>query len=847
MEGQTRAEATERAGLLTVRGYEVELDLTGGPDTFRSTSRIEFSCRRPGASTFVDLTAPTVHEVVLNGRPVDRSAIGARRVALDGLETDNVLVVTADCAYSRTGEGLHRFVDPADGEVYTWTESFLLNANRWFACFDQPDLKAPLRLRVRAPESWVALANGAGTLVEPGRWEFAATPPLSTYLMVLVAGPYHSVHGSHGPLQLGVHCRRSLAPYLEADEILGHTREAFDFYDRIFGVPYPFGPRYDQVFVPEFNAGAMENPACVTFTDAFVYRSRVTDAQRQSRAETIAHELAHMWFGDLVTMRWWDDLWLNESFAEYMGTLTLAEATRFRAAWTTFCVSTKAWGYRHDQLPSSHPISADVPDTETALLNFDGISYAKGAGVLKQLVAWVGFEPFVAGLRAYIADNAYGNTSLRDLLAALERSSGRDLQAWSREWLEAAGVNILRPETVVGADGTYRSVAVVQSASDADPTLRSHRIAIGLYDRAGDRLVRRDRIEVDVVGPRTDVPALAGVREPDLLLLNDDDLTWTKIRLDARSLRTVLDGWLCRIDDSLPRALLWAATWDMVRDAELPAGDYLVLVSESFAPEREISLVQDVLIRSRQAIDVLGRPDLRDRRLAVFARRCFALLSEAEPGGDLQLAYARAFVAAVRERDGVARVRGWLVGRDVPPGLAVDAELRWLVVRRLAAIGAIGESEIAAEHERDRTSTGAESAATARAAVPSPAAKEAAWAAVLEDDSLSNHMTRATLRGFWQVEQLGLLTPYVERYFAALPAVWRTRTPVMAEEITAGLFPSLLVSPSTLARTDEALADGVDGGLRRLLVEGRSDLERALRSRAVDSAGSQAGEDGAGA
>jgi aminopeptidase N len=834
--GLTRTEAAERARLLTVRGYEVELDLTGGPETFRSTTRIAFGCTSPGTTTFLDLTAPVVHEVVLNGRPIDRSAIGARRVALAGLEADNVLVATADCAYSRTGEGLHRFVDPADGEVYTWTDAALSNTNRWMACFDQPDLKAPLTLRVRAPGAWIVLSNGAGRHVASGRWEFAVTPPLSTYLMAVVAGSYHSVRRSHGAIELGVHCRRSLAPFLEADEILDHTRDAFGFYDRIFGVPYPFGAKYDQVFVPEFNAGAMENPACVTFMDSYVFRSRVTEAQRQSRAETIAHELAHMWFGDLVTMRWWDDLWLNESFAEYMGTLALVEATRFRAAWTTFCVSTKAWGYRQDQLPSTHPIAADAPDTGTALLNFDGISYAKGAGVLKQLVAWVGFDAFVAGLRAYIADNAYGNTSLRDLLAALERSSGRDLRAWSRDWLESAGVNILRPESAVDGDGVYRSVAVLQSAPPEHPILRPHRIAVGLYDRVGDRLVRRDRVEVDVVGARTEIPALVGVRQPDLLLLNDEDLTWAKVRLDERSLRTVLDGWLCRIDDSLPRALLWAATWDMVRDAELGAGAYLALVFESIAPEREISLVQDVLVRSRQAIDALGRPEHRGSRLAAFAGRCLELLSEAESGSDLQLAFARAYAAAALTPGDVARVGGWLAGREVPPGLAVDAELRWLIVRRLAALGALGEAGIAAEHDRDRTSTGAESAATARAALPSMAAKDAAWADVVESDVLSNHMIRATMRGFWQVEQRELLAPFVERYFAALPAVWRTRTPVMAEEITAGLFPAVLVSSSTLARTDEALAAPADGSLRRLLLEGRADLERVLRARSVDAA-----------
>ena len=835
MSGLNRVEAVERARLIRVHGYEVDLDLTRGPERFGSTARIRFSCSEPGAATFVDLTMPAVASVTLNGQPVERSANAERRVSLPGLAAENDLVVVADGAYSRTGEGLHRFVDPADGEVYTWSEAVLFNANRIFACFDQPDLKAPLRLRVRAPDGWTVLSNGAATRAGPTDWEFAETPPLATYFMVVVAGAYHSVYASHRGIPLGVHCRKSLAPYLEADELFGHTRESFDFYDGIFGVPYAYG-KYDQAFVPEFNAGAMENPGCVTFTDKFLYRSRVTDASRQSRAETIAHELAHMWFGDLVTMRWWDDLWLNESFAEYMGTLTLAEATRFRTAWTTFCATTKAWGYRQDQLPSTHPIAADAPDTETAQLNFDGISYAKGAGVLKQLVAWVGNEPFLAGLRAYIAEHAHGNTTLHDLLTALERASGRDLRSWSHEWLETTGVNVLQPDAMVGPDGRYESVDVVQTAAADHPTLRSHRIAIGLYDRSGARLVRRDRLELDVVGERTAVPALVGVPVPDLLLLNDDDLTWAKIRLDQRSLRTTLDGWLCRIDDPLPRALLWAATWDMVRDAELAPGDYLALVFESVAPEREISLVQDILTRARQAIDVYGRPDARDDRLAALAARCLELLDEAETGGDLQLAFARAYAGAVARPADVERVAGWLAGAAVPAGLAVDTELRWLIIRRLAAIGAIGDAEIVAEHERDQTSTGAEWAATVRASLPTPAAKAEAWEAIFADGSLSNNLVRAAIRGFWQPDQETLWSPYVTRYFAALGEVWQTRTPVMAEEITEGMFPAVAVSADTVRLAETALAGNRAAGQRRLLVEGRADLERALRTRAADPA-----------
>jgi aminopeptidase N len=547
-----------------------------------------------------------------------------------------------------------------------------------------------------------------------------------------------------------------------------------------------------------------------------------------------------MWFGDLVTMRWWDDLWLNESFAEYMGVLTLAEATRFREAWTAFCVDTKTWGYRQDQLPSTHPVSADAPDTQAALLNFDGISYAKGAGVLKQLVAWVGWEAFVTGLRAYIRDHAWGNTTLADLLAALQASSGRDLESWSRSWLQTAGVNQLAPVSTTdgtGADAVYRTVAVEQTAPPDHPTLRPHRIAIGLYDKNGDRLVRRQRVEVDVAGPLTQVPELAGVRVPDLLLLNDDDLTWAKIRLDERSLATTLDGWLCRIDESLPRALLWAAAWDMTRDGELAAGRYLELVFESIAPERDIGLVQEILSRAQQSVDVYGDPDARPERLAALARRCRELLEESEPGGDLQLAYARGHVAAADAPADVERIRGWLDDRDVPEGLAMDPELRWAIVRRLASLGAIGEAEIRAEHERDVTSTGAESAATARAALPDPGAKAAAWEAALATDGDSNHMLRAVARGFWTREGLDVGRPFVERYFAALPGIWETRAPVMATALTSLLYPAVLVESDTLNRTDELLADGsLVPGLRRLLLEHRSDVARALTARERDRA-----------
>jgi aminopeptidase N len=829
-----RTEAAERSRLLRVRGYDVALDLTRGGDVFGSTARITFESAEPGATTFLDLAAARVDSIVLNGRPVDVSAIADERVRLADLTATNELVVTAEFRYSHEGEGLHRAIDAADGEAYVWAETCVNHARRIFACFDQPDLKAPLRLRVRAPDHWTVVSHGAGEPDDDGTWAFAETPPLSTYLMCVVGGPFHSVYETHGEIPLGLHVRKSLGEHLDADELFTETRQSFDFYHGLFGVPYPFG-KYDQVFLPEYEFGAMENPGCVKFTDKFIYRSRVTDDERALRAIVIAHEMAHMWFGDLVTLRWWDDLWLNESFAEYMGTLAVDESMRFTDRWAWFCATMKAWGYRQDELPSTHPIADDVADTAVALLNLDGISYAKGAGALKQLVAWVGFDAFVEGLKVYFDRHAYANTTLADLLAALEPASGRDLAAWSREWLETAGVNVLRPEAIEDG-GTYRSVAVLQEAPADQPTLRRHRIAIGLYDRDGDRLVRRDRVEADIEGARTEVAALAGIAVPDLLLLNDDDLTWAKVRLDARSLAAIRGGGLAGIEEALPRALIWASLWDMVRDAELSAGGYLSFVLDSIGAERDIALIEDALKRARTAIDSYGRPEEREARLAALAERTRDLLAATDQGSDLQVTYARAHVRSAAGASDAARIAGWLAGTAVPAGLAVDHELRWLIVRRLAVLGAIDEDAIAVELERDPTSNGTEWAAGARASLPSADAKARTWEAIMDPNGLSYPVLRATVRDFWHREQLDLCTPYVEPYLAGVPGIWRSRSAEVAWEFTSSMFPALLVSTETVALVDRTLATDLDDAPRRLLVEGRADIERAIRAREADRA-----------
>ncbi|WP_322748370.1 MULTISPECIES: aminopeptidase N [unclassified Frankia] len=839
----TRDEARERARLLNVSSYEVNLDLTVGDVTFAARTTVRFTCAEPGASTFIELIAPTVRSVTLNGRSLDPAEVyEASRIALSDLAEVNELEVVADCAYSKTGEGLHRFVDPVDSAVYLYTQFETYDAHRMYACFDQPDLKAVFHLSVVAPAGWTCISNGRrleSTDAESQRtfWLFDATPVISTYITALVAGPYHEVRDHHDGIDLGLYCRQSLAEFLDPDELLTITKAGFDFYHRVFDYRYPFD-KYDQLFVPEFNAGAMENAGCVTFLEDYVFRAKVTEARRERRAETILHEMAHMWFGDLVTMRWWDDLWLNESFATFMSVLAQVAATRFTNGWTTFANAEKGWAYRQDQLSSTHPIVADAPDMDAVRTNFDGITYAKGASVLKQLVAWVGQEEFLAGLRSYFRRYEYANTSLRDLLDELENASGRDLSVWSADWLETTGANTLRARFETDSSGLFTSFDLVQepasSPSTASRTLRPHRLAIGLYDRASDgSLLRRERIELDVVGALTEIPKLVGARRPDLILINDDDLTYAKIRLDDRSLATLIDS-IGAIRDSLPRTLCWAAAWDMTRDAELAARDYVALVLSGVDTEDDIGVVQSLLAKAQLTIDTYGDPANRSGALRALSARAEELLATAEPGSDLQLVYATT-VAHAEEPDQVARVRAVFEGAEVIDGLALDTELRWTLLIQLVARGVYGVTEIEAELARDPTATGEKRAATARSARPTAEAKAVAWAAAMESDKLSNHLLVATIGGFWMPGQDELTRPYVDRYFAEIGRIWRTRTFDTAQTITQMLFPAAIIEPETVEAVDAYLADQEPvPALRRALVEGRDGLVRALRARAKD-------------
>ncbi|MEV7220573.1 aminopeptidase N [Streptomyces sp. NPDC093681] len=827
----TRDEAQTRSRLLDVHHYAIDLDLTRGDETFDSRTVIRFTVRgdTDSTDTFVEVKPAELRAVTLDGQPLDPAALDENRLALKNLAPgEHELRVDAAMRYSRTGEGMHRFTDPTDGETYVYTQLFLDDVQRVYAAFDQPDLKAVFDLTVTAPEGWTVLANGITEHIGDGRWKAATTPLISTYLVAVAAGPWHSVRTEHRGLPFGIHCRRSLAPHLDADadELFDVTRACFDRYHEKFTEPYPFDS-YDQAFVPEFNAGAMENPGLVTFRDEFVFRSAVTETQRQTRAMVVAHEMAHMWFGDLVTLRWWDDIWLNESFAEYMGYQTTAEATRFTDTWTDFGVTRKAWGYDADQRPSTHPVAPeDVRDTASALLNFDGISYAKGASALRQLVAWLGEKDFLAGINTHFERHKFANASLADFIDSLAAATDRDVHAWADAWLRTTGVDTLTPS--IAGDNGSRVLTVHRTGE------RPHRIAVGLYDQdPGEegRLTPRERLDIDV--PQ-DGPRPIG-KLPALVVLNDGDLSYAKIRFDADSFRAVRES-LSGLPDPLTRAVVWNALRDAVRDGELPAATYLDIARTHLPHETDLALVDGVLaFAAGQVADRYVTPEQRPAALNTLAELCRDLIRRTEDGDHpgLRLIAVRHRISTAAHPDTIA---AWLADGTVPGGPELDPELRWRILTRLAVLGATDEAAIAAELANDPSATGQEGAARCRAALPEAEAKARAWDAMFASDDLSNYLFTATAQGFWQPEQADLVAGYVPRYYTEAVALAARRGPAIADAAGRWAFPAHAVDADTLRLGRECLADADPiPALRRKLTDQLDDLARALRVREANT------------
>ncbi|MEO6500826.1 MAG: aminopeptidase N [Jatrophihabitantaceae bacterium] len=893
----TAAEAAARARVVSDVRYQIELDLLGvrlGP-TFSSRTVIEFRADQRQRSTFVDLVAEQVHQIVLNGESIDPAAAWVDgRITLPGLRAENELTVLADCAYSTSGEGLHRFIDPIDDEAYLYTQFELPDAQRVFACFDQPDIKATFELTVTTPAGWTVVGNEPTPTAAPSGdaqvHAFTPTPRLSTYLVALVCGPYVSIYDEwigkqDKKVPLGLFARHSLAERLraEAPDIFAVTKKGLEFFGECFDFAYPF-EKLDQLFLPEFNAYGMENAGAVTLREQDLFRSRVTAREYEERADTVLHELAHMWFGDLVTMTWWNDLWLNESFATFMSRLCLADSPSapWPDAWTTFADSMKTRAYAFDQLPSTHPIVTPVDTVTDAILNIDGITYEKGASVLRQLVAYVGLDAFLAGVARYMHQHAWSNTTLSDLLSALEASSGRDLQRWSRAWLETAGINSLRAELhgadshsgdLHGADShggdlhggedrTVDRLSVTQTAAlptgagstGTDSTgsgstgtgstgtgstpgvLRPHRIAVGLYDDLDGTLVRTDRFELDIEAESATIALPAPRRRPALLLPNDGDLTYAKVRLDDSSL-AVVRARVGDVGDPLARALCWSILWDMTRDGELAARDYLTTVLGGVADETDIGVVLSLQSQLKLALDQYADPDWREDGLRHYAQRAGELLRAAPPASDHQLAWAQAFVSVAREADQLDDLEALLDRTWLPDGLALDTDLRWDLVHRLVATGRAGADRLDDELARDPSAAGRLRHAAGLAARPSLDAKEEAWAAVVVEGRLGNSLQEAVIGGFVQPDQRELLARFTDCYFDAVAGVFGARSIEMANQIVVGLYPAHQVAPRTLEVTDAWLArEDRDPVLRRLVLDRRAEVDRALRARRVDRA-----------
>ncbi|MFE6966515.1 aminopeptidase N [Agromyces sp. NPDC057679] len=842
----TRVEAEERAATVGSPSYEVVLDLTGDGETFRSETTARFT-GVAGASTFIEACTERVHEVVLNGRALDPAEVSdGTRIRLDGLDASNELRVVADARYTNSGEGLHRFVDPVDGETYLYTEFAVAEANRVYAVFDQPDLKAGVRFTITAPAHWSVLSNAPSPEPVAGpeasgvaTWAFETGPVISSYIVAIIAGPYASWRGTATSVDgrevpLGLFTRASLAEYADPEMMFSTVQAGLAFYEQAFGVPYPYG-KYDQIFVPEYNWGAMENVGAVTFNESYLFRSRVSDARREQRAIVVLHELSHMWFGNSVTMKWWNDLWLNESFATWASTLATSQITEFTGVWATFASDEKTHAAEQDQLPSTHPIVAEIRDLEDVEVNFDAITYDKGASVLKQLVAWVGLEAFQRGVGAYLAAHGGGNATLRDLLDELERASGRELTRWSQLWLETAGVNTLRAVVEQDASGTITAAHLEQTAAPSHPTLRPHRLAIGGYSLGDGGLTRAFRVELDVDGARTELPELVGETMPDLLLVNDDDLTYAKVRLDAHSFETAVHH-LAELADPVARAVVLGSAWDAVRDAELPAAAFVRLVLASIGHETQSSARGLALGRLELALGRYLADEHRERLSDEAGDAIWALAELAPAGSDAQLQFVKAFTRLATTAAHGDVLGSLLEGTIALDGLEIDLDLRWELVIARAALGAGDDEELAAALAADDTAKGRQLAETARAARPDQAVKDAAWRRAMTDSGLSNDLARAIADGWRRTNAPELLAGVAREYLDAMPGVWEGRSYNMAAILSTRLFPSPLVDAELAELTRAWLAEHPEpASMHRIVSEHLAELDRALAARTRDA------------
>jgi aminopeptidase N len=801
-----RTEAVARREQLDVTSYDVALDLSGDTETFGSVTTIRFEST--GGPTFVDLKPVSVASIRLNDRALDVDLLRQGRLPIETVAGTNVLVVDARMPFRNDGEGLHQHVDPADGRRYVYGMSFMDAAPTVFACFDQPDLKAPYTLHVLAPHDWVVVGNAPASNPEPGRWEIGPTRPLSTYFVTIVAGPYHVVRDEHDGIPLGLSSRQSLARHLDkdADELLTITRQCFDEFHRLFGIRYPFGD-YHQAFVPEFNAGAMENPGCVTFRDQLVFDTRVTRGTRIVRATTVAHEMAHQWFGNIVTPTWWDDLWLNESFAEYMGNRVTADVTEYDDAWSHVAWSRRQWGLLADQRPTTHPVAGNgAVDAVAALQDFDGISYAKGSSILKQLCTSLGDEVFFAGAIDHFTRHRFGNATMHDLFASWERAGADDLAPVVDQWLRVAGADTFTLD---------REAHVLRRTPPPEhPAERAHRFEVATLS-GGDVATT----VVEVVGPETALPELDGP-----VVLDPHEQSWGVYVPDATTV-TALRTELPLVTDDGLRAAIWNNLKSGFNEALVAPDDVVELLVAAFP-------VHDTEDTGRHTVPwVLGEvlPAAAPGATARVHAAVAALVDSTPPGSELQLS---AFRAAVRTADDVDLLHRWL--HEPPPGIDLDADVRWRLLVQLAGLGGTDAAALDAALAEDRTAATAVSHVQATTSLPTPEAKALAWDLFTGAVDAPNYELVAAGQGLWHGAQPDLTAPYVERYFAELPATTQVRSGWVLALAAEAFFPRTSVDHDTLDRSRSLLDSGLlEPAVRRRVTDLTDVLARRLAVRAA--------------
>lgn len=847
MPGQnlTLQEAEKRSSQIDVESYNITLDLTQGDEVFSSKTIIKFNSKTT-EPTFIDLIAKNVKSVILNGENLDIECYKDSRIHLDKILKKNEVIIDANCFYMHTGEGLHRFVDKADNQAYVYTQFEVADCRRMFAVFEQPDIKSKFTFTVTTPKNWVAFSNSSTP--EPVENEkshtfnFEQTQKISSYITALVAGPYKGKTGeltsSDGRrIPLGVYCRASMVEYLDADEIMDITKIGFKFYEQIFSTPYPFD-KYDQIFVPEFNNGAMENAGCVTYRDEYIFRSKPIEAKVERRAITILHELAHMWFGDLVTMKWWNDLWLNESFAEFMCTLCADEATRWNS-WTTFNSMEKNWAYRQDQLPSTHPIAANIRDLEDVEVNFDGITYAKGASVLRQLVAYVGREQFFEGIRVYFNKYKWKNTKLSDLLYELEKTSGRDLSNWTKVWLEESGVNLMKPIFETDAEDNILSFIIKQEAFSKGSSIRPHRLVVSGYNLVNDKMEKTIRVELDVKDENTEIVDFVGKKRPDIVLINDEDLTYSKVRMDNKSLDFAIKN-IDKFTQTLPRTLILANAWDMLRDGEFKPTNYVKLAMLALEVETDSSAVRMLLNQINACLYnymAVENRDILQNEVFEFLKNKVQI-SKNKP--DFQLQCVRSLTSIAQNKKQYDFLYELLNEKTHIDGVIIDHDLRWQLVIALSEGGYIDANDIKTELNNDNTVTGNQNAQCALASIPTSESKTAVWNRIMNDYSIPNDTLNSMMDGFVNVTDRSLIVSYYDEYFEKLEEIWENRTVAVACSIIETLFPIMLtgmgLSCDPIQCAEKWLNDKKQAApaLRRVIIECLDDAKRVQIAQKLD-------------